>query len=167
MKQHQSCGVSGKRLWGAFTRSRTSYSSTPAASPARGSARFGLTIVENRCSPFPPLVTEEPWRRRMVPGPAEPCGLWGPAQISTLHRLNDPNLPRRYQQQQPAGDRMSSSPEESHSRGGGSERDLKMASSSNTSPEGGPPAPLHQNRIRQVGVRPPPCAARWPAQKAV
>uniref|UniRef100_A0A3Q1JH90 Ankyrin 2a, neuronal n=1 Tax=Anabas testudineus TaxID=64144 RepID=A0A3Q1JH90_ANATE len=44
---------------------------------------------------------------------------------------------------------MSSSPEESHSRGGGSDRDLKMASSSNTSPEGGHPPPLHQNRIRQ------------------
>uniref|UniRef100_A0AAQ5X8P8 Ankyrin 2a, neuronal n=1 Tax=Amphiprion ocellaris TaxID=80972 RepID=A0AAQ5X8P8_AMPOC len=44
---------------------------------------------------------------------------------------------------------MSSSPEESHSRGGGSDRDLKTASSSNTSPEGGPPPPLHQNRIRQ------------------
>ncbi|XP_044202723.1 ankyrin-2 isoform X2 [Thunnus albacares] len=43
---------------------------------------------------------------------------------------------------------MSSSPEGSLSRGGGSDRDLKMASSSNTSPEGGPP-PLHQNRIRQ------------------
>ncbi|XP_072239411.1 uncharacterized protein ank2a [Leuresthes tenuis] len=44
---------------------------------------------------------------------------------------------------------MSSSPEESRSRGGGSDRDLKTASSSNTSLEGGPPAPLHQNRIRQ------------------
>ncbi|XP_051801922.1 ankyrin-2 [Acanthochromis polyacanthus] len=44
---------------------------------------------------------------------------------------------------------MSSSPEENHSRGGGSDRDLKTASSSNTSPEGGPPPPLHQNRIRQ------------------
>ncbi|XP_040891162.1 ankyrin-2 [Toxotes jaculatrix] len=44
---------------------------------------------------------------------------------------------------------MSSSPEESHSRGGGSDRDLKMASSSNTSLEGGPPPPLQQNRIRQ------------------
>ncbi|XP_029949418.1 ankyrin-2 isoform X9 [Salarias fasciatus] len=44
---------------------------------------------------------------------------------------------------------MSSSPEESHSRGGGSDRDLKTGSSNNTSPEGGPPAPLHQNRIRQ------------------
>ncbi|KAF0037458.1 hypothetical protein F2P81_010332 [Scophthalmus maximus] len=47
---------------------------------------------------------------------------------------------------------MSSSPEDSRSRGGGSDRDLKMASSSNTSPEGGPPAPLHQSRIRQVFV---------------
>ncbi|XP_068447928.1 ankyrin-3 isoform X2 [Clinocottus analis] len=44
---------------------------------------------------------------------------------------------------------MSSSPEGSLSRGGGSDRDLKMASSSNTSLEGGPPPPLHQNRIRQ------------------
>ncbi|TMS23139.1 Ankyrin-1 [Larimichthys crocea] len=44
---------------------------------------------------------------------------------------------------------MSSSAEESQSRGGGSQCDLKMASSSNTSPEGGPPQPLHQNRIRQ------------------
>ncbi|XP_034543595.1 ankyrin-2-like [Notolabrus celidotus] len=44
---------------------------------------------------------------------------------------------------------MSSSPEESRSRGGGSNCDLKLASSSNTSPEGGPPPPLHQNRIRQ------------------
>ncbi|XP_041838578.1 ankyrin-3 isoform X3 [Melanotaenia boesemani] len=44
---------------------------------------------------------------------------------------------------------MSSSPEESGSRGGGSDRDLKTASSSNTSLEGGPPPPLHQNRIRQ------------------
>uniref|UniRef100_A0A1A7YMJ7 Ankyrin 2, neuronal n=1 Tax=Iconisemion striatum TaxID=60296 RepID=A0A1A7YMJ7_9TELE len=44
---------------------------------------------------------------------------------------------------------MSSSPEESRSRGGGSDRDSKKASSSNTSPEGGPPPPLHQNRIRQ------------------
>ncbi|XP_068583883.1 ankyrin-2-like isoform X2 [Cebidichthys violaceus] len=44
---------------------------------------------------------------------------------------------------------MASSPEGSLSRGGGSDRDLKMASSSNTSPEGGPPPPLHQNRIRQ------------------
>ncbi|XP_069553502.1 ankyrin-3-like [Brachyistius frenatus] len=44
---------------------------------------------------------------------------------------------------------MSSSPEESHSRGGGSDRDLKTASSSNTSLDGGPPPPLHQNRIRQ------------------
>uniref|UniRef100_UPI003AAB69FD uncharacterized protein ank2a n=1 Tax=Centroberyx gerrardi TaxID=166262 RepID=UPI003AAB69FD len=43
---------------------------------------------------------------------------------------------------------MSRTPEESRSRGGGSDQDLKMASSSNTSPEGGPP-PLHQNRIRQ------------------
>ncbi|XP_062281765.1 ankyrin-2-like [Scomber scombrus] len=43
---------------------------------------------------------------------------------------------------------MSSSPEGSLSRGGSSDRDLKMASSSNTSPEGGP-SPLHQNRIRQ------------------
>ncbi|XP_037619699.1 ankyrin-3 isoform X6 [Sebastes umbrosus] len=39
---------------------------------------------------------------------------------------------------------MSSSPEGSLSRGGGSEGDLKMAS-----PEGGHQAPLHQNRIRQ------------------
>ncbi|XP_065815024.1 ankyrin-2 isoform X5 [Labrus bergylta] len=44
---------------------------------------------------------------------------------------------------------MSSSPEDSRSRGGGSSCDLKLASSSNTSPEGGPPPPLHQNRIRQ------------------
>ncbi|XP_029299388.1 ankyrin-3 [Cottoperca gobio] len=44
---------------------------------------------------------------------------------------------------------MTSSPEGSLSRGGSSDRDLKMASSSNTSPEGGPPPPLHQNRIRQ------------------
>ncbi|XP_035856182.1 ankyrin-3 isoform X3 [Sander lucioperca] len=44
---------------------------------------------------------------------------------------------------------MSKSPEGSLSRGGGSDGDLKMASSSNTSPEGGPPPPLHQNRIRQ------------------
>ncbi|KAF7213043.1 transcript variant X8 [Nothobranchius furzeri] len=44
---------------------------------------------------------------------------------------------------------MSSSPEDSRSRGGGSDRDSKKASSSNTSPEGGPPPPLHQNRIRQ------------------
>ncbi|KAK7929418.1 hypothetical protein WMY93_005813 [Mugilogobius chulae] len=44
---------------------------------------------------------------------------------------------------------MSSRSEESLFRGGGSDRDLKMASSSNTSPEGGPPAPLHQGRIRQ------------------
>uniref|UniRef100_A0A8C5I4X3 Ankyrin-2-like n=1 Tax=Gouania willdenowi TaxID=441366 RepID=A0A8C5I4X3_GOUWI len=43
---------------------------------------------------------------------------------------------------------MSSSPEGSHSRGGSSDRDLKTSSSSNTTPEGGPP-PLHQNRIRQ------------------
>ncbi|CAL8328992.1 unnamed protein product [Lota lota] len=43
---------------------------------------------------------------------------------------------------------MSRSSEESHGRGGGSDRDLKMASSTNTTPEGGPP-PLHQNRIRQ------------------
>ncbi|XP_030207414.1 ankyrin-2 isoform X14 [Gadus morhua] len=43
---------------------------------------------------------------------------------------------------------MSRSSEESHGRGGGSDRDLKMASSNNTTPEGGPP-PLHQNRIRQ------------------
>lgn len=44
---------------------------------------------------------------------------------------------------------MSSSPEETHSRGGGSNRDLKMASSSSTSLEDGNPPPLHQNRIRQ------------------
>ncbi|XP_068178721.1 ankyrin-3-like [Antennarius striatus] len=44
---------------------------------------------------------------------------------------------------------MSRSSEETHSRGGGSDSDLKMASSSNTSPEGGPPPLLHQNRIRQ------------------
>ncbi|XP_008415324.1 ankyrin-2-like isoform X5 [Poecilia reticulata] len=46
---------------------------------------------------------------------------------------------------------MSSSPEGSRSGGGGcgSDRDSKRASSSNTSPEGGPPLPLHQNRIRQ------------------
>ncbi|KAM7010033.1 uncharacterized protein LKV04_001897 isoform 1-T1 [Tautogolabrus adspersus] len=44
---------------------------------------------------------------------------------------------------------MSSSPEDSRSRGGGSSCDIKLASSSNTSPEGGPPPPLHQNRIRQ------------------
>ncbi|XP_034463092.1 ankyrin-2 [Hippoglossus hippoglossus] len=45
---------------------------------------------------------------------------------------------------------MSSSTEESLSRGGGSDRDLKMASSNNTSPEGGPPPPLQQHaRIRQ------------------
>ncbi|XP_072318978.1 uncharacterized protein ank2a isoform X4 [Eucyclogobius newberryi] len=43
----------------------------------------------------------------------------------------------------------SSRSEESLFRGGGSDRDLKMASSSNTSLEGGPPAPLHQGRIRQ------------------
>ncbi|KAM9792725.1 ankyrin-2 [Neosynchiropus ocellatus] len=42
---------------------------------------------------------------------------------------------------------MSSSPEGSLSRGGGP--DLKMASSSNTSPEGGQAPPLHQNRIKQ------------------
>eukprot|EP00064_Thunnus_orientalis_P012412 superscaffoldBa00001900_g12447 len=59
---------------------------------------------------------------------------------------------------------MSSSPEGSLSRGGGSDRDLKMASSSNTSPEGGPP-PLHQNRIRQVGVCPQPALRiDWPSQ---
>ncbi|XP_067353420.1 ankyrin-2 isoform X10 [Channa argus] len=44
---------------------------------------------------------------------------------------------------------MSSSPEGTLSRGGGSDRDLKMASSSNTSLEAVPPPPLHQNRIRQ------------------
>ncbi|XP_076585439.1 uncharacterized protein ank2a isoform X3 [Chaetodon auriga] len=44
---------------------------------------------------------------------------------------------------------MSSTPEESQSRGGGSDVDLKMASSNNTTPDGGPPPPLHQNRIRQ------------------
>uniref|UniRef100_A0AAV2LLR5 Ankyrin n=1 Tax=Knipowitschia caucasica TaxID=637954 RepID=A0AAV2LLR5_KNICA len=44
---------------------------------------------------------------------------------------------------------MSSRSEESLFRGGGSDRDLKMASSSNTSPEGGPPAPFHHGRIRQ------------------
>nr|XP_049577584.1 uncharacterized protein ank2a isoform X32 [Syngnathus scovelli] len=42
---------------------------------------------------------------------------------------------------------MSSSPEDALSRGGGS--DLKLASSNNTSPEGGQPLPLHQGRIRQ------------------
>ncbi|XP_019717304.1 ankyrin-2 [Hippocampus comes] len=42
---------------------------------------------------------------------------------------------------------MSSSPEDTLSRGGGS--DLKLASSNNTSPEGGQPPPLHQSRIRQ------------------
>ncbi|XP_077426311.1 uncharacterized protein ank2a isoform X2 [Vanacampus margaritifer] len=42
---------------------------------------------------------------------------------------------------------MSSSPEDALSRGGGS--DLKLASSNNTSPEGGQPPPLHQGRIRQ------------------
>lgn len=56
-----------------------------------------------------------------------------------------------------ARDTMSSSPEGSLSRSGGgsSDRDLKMASSSNTSPEGGTQPPLHHGRIRQVGVRPP------------
>ncbi|KAM8878531.1 uncharacterized protein ank2a isoform 11-T11 [Spinachia spinachia] len=46
---------------------------------------------------------------------------------------------------------MASSPEGSLSRSGGgsSDRDLKMASSSNTSLEGGPQPPLHQSRIRQ------------------
>ncbi|TNM85593.1 hypothetical protein fugu_007864, partial [Takifugu bimaculatus] len=44
---------------------------------------------------------------------------------------------------------MSRSSEESHSRGGGSDSDLKMASSCNSSPEGGPLPPLHQSRIRQ------------------
>ena len=58
---------------------------------------------------------------------------------------------------------MSSSPEGSLSRGGGSDRDLKMASSSNTSPEGGPPPPLHQNRIRQVGVYSPHPSLSLPA----
>ncbi|CAK6981971.1 ankyrin-2 isoform X4 [Scomber scombrus] len=59
---------------------------------------------------------------------------------------------------------MSSSPEGSLSRGGSSDRDLKMASSSNTSPEGGP-SPLHQNRIRQVGVCPQPALCiDWPSQ---
>ncbi|TWW59390.1 hypothetical protein D4764_06G0009200 [Takifugu flavidus] len=48
---------------------------------------------------------------------------------------------------------MSRSSEESHSRGGGSDSDLKMASSCNSSPEGGPLPPLHQSRIRQVGIR--------------
>ncbi|KAF7665156.1 hypothetical protein LDENG_00152430 [Lucifuga dentata] len=43
---------------------------------------------------------------------------------------------------------MSSSTEDCQSRGDDSDRDLKMASSSNTSPEGGPPA-LHHPRIRQ------------------
>ncbi|XP_037554211.1 ankyrin-2 [Nematolebias whitei] len=43
---------------------------------------------------------------------------------------------------------MSSSPEESRSRGGGSDRDSKKASSSNSSLDGGPPPP-HHNRIRQ------------------
>ncbi|XP_056265640.1 ankyrin-3-like isoform X7 [Pseudoliparis swirei] len=42
---------------------------------------------------------------------------------------------------------MSHSSEGSLSRGGSSDRDLKMATSSNTSLDGGPP--LHQNRIRQ------------------
>ncbi|CAL8333204.1 unnamed protein product [Merluccius merluccius] len=44
---------------------------------------------------------------------------------------------------------MSRSSEESHGRGGGSDRDLKMASSTNTTPEGGPPPLHHQSRIRQ------------------
>ncbi|KAL6110074.1 uncharacterized protein ACO6RY_19229 [Pungitius sinensis] len=67
---------------------------------------------------------------------------------------------------------MSSSPEGSLSRSGGgggsSDRDLKMASSSNTSPEGGPQPPLHQSRIRQVGVRPQPRspASDGPGQSA-
>lgn len=45
--------------------------------------------------------------------------------------------------------RMSKSSAESQSRGG-SVRDVRMASSNNTSPEGG--SPPHQNRIRQVSV---------------
>lgn len=61
----------------------------------------------------------------------------------------------------PAGERMSRTPEDSRSKGGGSDSDLKMASSSNTSPEGGPPHPLQQSRLRQVGVCP-----QWPARSA-
>lgn len=86
-----------------------------------------------------------------------------PIQRSTLGGKKDPRWPRRLQQQQASRDRMSRSPEESHSRGGGSDSDLKMASSSNTSPEGGPPPLMHQNRIRQVGVCPHLCI-QWPSQ---
>lgn len=62
----------------------------------------------------------------------------------------EPRWPLRLQQQS-VRDAMSSSPEETRSRGGGSDRDLKMASSSNTSLDVGL-APPNQNRIRQVGV---------------
>lgn len=102
--------------------------------------------------------------RTMIPGPSEPSLFWGPNRDTTSHRRKDPRWLRRLQQQRPVRDRMSRSPEESHSRGGGSDCDLKMASC-NTSPEGGPPPPLHQNRIRQVGVcpHPAPCI-EWPSR---
>lgn len=84
-----------------------------------------------------------------------------PAPTSTVHRQKDPLPDRVASSSKPAGERMSRTPEDSRSKGGGSDSDLKMASSSNTSPEGGPPHPLHQNRLRQVGVCP-----HWLARSA-
>lgn len=170
-RQHWSCGVSGKRIRGAFTSSHTyAHAGTQQHTGSILVRRERSCWFDNLGSQplfyiLSRLLTDGLWRRRMTPGPAEPSGVWGPRRDPpcTGKRTTADRL-----QEQPARDRMSSTPEESHSRGGGSDTDLKMASSNNTTPDGGPPPPLHQNRIRQVGV----ClsAARslhWLAQPAV
>lgn len=110
------------------------------------SALLGLTSCSHTDC-WSRMCSDCPWIRAVMPGPAELSGFWhtGSATLVWPLSIREPAATTR------AG--MSRSSEESHSRGGGSESDLKMASSCNTSPEGGPPAPLHQSRIRQVGIR--------------
>ena len=115
------------------------------------------------------LLPDCVWPPQNGPGPRRAVRILRPATQIHLAPAEGPLADRAASSCSQPRDRMSRSSEESHSvRGGGSDSDLKMASSSNTSPEGGPPPPLHQNRIRQVGVRPlqPRSSLHRPAQSA-
>lgn len=178
--QHWSCGVSGKRIWGAFTPPHTytlthtqTHSKTRGASLNGGSAHFSVWQSGDRPAGFfhtvSRLLPDCLWPPQNGPGPRRAVRILRPATRIHLAPAEGPLADRAASSCSQPRDRMSRSSEESHSvRGGGSDSDLKMASSSNTTPEGGPPPPLHQNRIRQVGVPPlqPRSSLHRPAQSA-
>lgn len=168
-RQHGFCGVSGKRLWRERVHVLIHIHAQGTAVHQEHPWTEGALVSFSQCGTsrcvgsfssrlfFPPQAVKDGCR--MVRGPAEPCGFWGPRTNPPCTGKKTPppasasHWPHRLLWHS-AQDGMSSSPEDSRSRGGGSDRDSKKASSSNTTPEGGPPPLLHQSRIRQVGVCP-------------